>query len=522
MLITDHGRFTSFLDEIFVKIEGTIPLAQTARPTDGEIDPPSISLDSVVDTVSNLIQPTTDILSIQSKPSLPSAVDTTALDKNAHSIQNVPSEEKSSGTISNEKSRTKNNLVLGLAFDTDAKYFAVFCGSFHKYAINANAVVFINTPVSAQHTDIASKNRVQIIETDVQKIEPSYLRKYHPSSLRWILFHRYLSENNRYRLFNYIWLNDVRDTVFQSNPFDMLNFMKYNDDMRTNSARSNFFYAFEEEGFLSISDCEWNKNWISDCFDEQTYLDVQDKTILCSGASVGTVETVVRYVEVMSKILSGENIPESNIMNYFPRCERNGVDQGIHNVIMHKNLIPSIKILSGFNDIAIHMQSASAYILDFSPVQVFNGNNTLLPVVHQYDRSFTLTSSLASEYVSWVNMSYPDEEWKKEPSCAPYQRVHNIDLFEGKGDVKMLRVISAASCCIVCTEMRKLATNNIQAKNCNSFVFKDGECYLKHCDEDDINAQYMISLAGNISKNMPAVTNMSIDTQLISAYLIPV
>ena len=46
----------------------------------------------------------------------------------------------------------------------------------------------------------------------------------------------------------------------------------------------------------------------------------------------------------------------------FPSCERNGVDQGIHNVLVHSNLIPNMKIWSQADGPVANMQAKVAII----------------------------------------------------------------------------------------------------------------------------------------------------------------
>jgi hypothetical protein len=54
---------------------------------------------------------------------------------------------------------------------------------------------------------------------------------------------------------------------------------------------------------------------------------VSDRPIICSGISLGTIDEMTEYIKLMTeKILSPD----------FAKCERNGVDQGIHNVLVHR------------------------------------------------------------------------------------------------------------------------------------------------------------------------------------------
>ncbi len=64
--------------------------------------------------------------------------------------------------------------------------------------------------------------------------------------------------------------------------------------------------------------------------------------IICSGVSCGSIGPVFSYIQLMAQIVTSNLISVSSLVpeNNFPRCERNGVDQGAHNVLVHTNQIP--------------------------------------------------------------------------------------------------------------------------------------------------------------------------------------
>jgi len=88
-----------------------------------------------------------------------------------------------------QDSLKKLNLVLALAFHTDPKYFAVFCGSLNKYVkSNIKAVIFVNSPVPSMYYRIIqelesestsgidhsgpSSGMIELISVDVQELKP--------------------------------------------------------------------------------------------------------------------------------------------------------------------------------------------------------------------------------------------------------------------------------------------------------------------------------------------------------------
>jgi hypothetical protein len=73
---------------------------------------------------------------------------------------------------------------------------------------------------------------------------------------------------------------------------------------------------------------------------------ISDKPIICSGISMGTKQAVEDYVAQMTKNVLAPS---------FKQCERNGADQGVHNVLVHRyedhikhlSVLPALPSLPG-------------------------------------------------------------------------------------------------------------------------------------------------------------------------------
>lgn len=128
---------------------------------------------------------------------------------------------------------------------------------------------------------------------------------------------------------------DIRDTAFQSDPFSLIDIVT--------KASDNILYTLAEETVSSIGECGWNSGWIQDCFGESVYQKLRSNTISCSGVSIGSYSMALRYTKLLSDIFHGDQSIINSSM--FPQCERNGVDQGVHNVILGLNLLPEMKLL---------------------------------------------------------------------------------------------------------------------------------------------------------------------------------
>jgi hypothetical protein len=104
---------------------------------------------------------------------------------------------------------------------------------------------------------------------------------------------------------------------------------------------------------------------------------------------VGSIDTVLPYLSEMRSITLG-----TSGYGKFPTCERNGVDQGVHNVLVHTDKIKNMKIWSQSNSPVLNLQAKMARV---EGMVVKNNHGDLVAVVHQYDRYPELQRELFKE-----------------------------------------------------------------------------------------------------------------------------
>lgn len=256
---------------------------------------------------------------------------------------------------------------------------------------------------------------------------------------------------------------DVRDTYFQRDPFTIFT---------ADTPSLNVFGGVESK---AIRRCGWNSGWIRDCFGERTLTAIGNEKIICSGVTAGTMEEVAQYIDIMGGIALGEEsyqrINNKALSNKFPTCERNGVDQGIHNVLVHMKLLPSLHLYDQRSGPVANLQAKVATV---DGDKVYNANNQLVHVVHQYDRYPDFQKLLFLKYVDWINVADFVGEWNAASQCKAYNYRENVDIFKGKCDLAAKGgATSAVSCCKHCND----------AIGCQAFTFVGGTCFLKSCKE---------------------------------------
>ncbi|RYH15499.1 hypothetical protein EON65_31695 [archaeon] len=218
------------------------------------------------------------------------------------------------------------NLVLGLDFDIDAAHLAIFSYSLRKHSPNAVVILFINFHVAyfPRIEKILTETGVVCMCVRPELLTPKVIRSFHPSSLRWILYDRLLNsvilnDNTIYinqdhiddlyihritynssesttlgrkktfaKLFDKIIALDVRDSVFQSDPFlviaDLppLSVSSKPPPYSYRNAFRHLLYVFAEDVTSSLGKCGWNSGWVKDCFGENTLGVVAHNYVICS------------------------------------------------------------------------------------------------------------------------------------------------------------------------------------------------------------------------------------------------
>jgi hypothetical protein len=178
------------------------------------------------------------------------------------------------------------------------------------------------------------------------------------------------------------------------------------------------------------------------------------KTIICSGISMGTTNEVAAYLKTMSETMETEA---------FSKCERNGVDQGVHNVLVHTGRIDGLKVHDQASGWVANLQAGRAKI---TKNVVLNQRGERVSVVHQYDRFKDLQASYFKKYVFW---ELPSEK----ETCKLFTVAKNKELFKKKCDLKVTSGHSTSHCCESC----------LRVKQCKAFSFAGSQCFLKSCAE---------------------------------------
>ena len=272
----------------------------------------------------------------------------------------------------------KPNAIVGMAANVAFDYLYHFVRSARE-ACRA-CVVLLYMPqkdVTPRVQSLLSYWKAEVFVFD--SLLASYTAKqqsFHPSSTRWMMMYDRMAQATAAAQYNALFLTDVRDTVFQSDPFEAV--MTDGDGL----------YVAMENGAVSIAQEGWNSGWVKDCFGAAVLQQVGGSVVSCSGTTLGTWEAALQYLKLMA-----DNIRQRE------SCERNGVDQGVHNVIVHTQLMGSTPVHQVSNErgqIATVQSLRTLHRNEYGVV--VNEAGEAVSVVHQIDRSKLLLAQLDRQY----------------------------------------------------------------------------------------------------------------------------
>jgi len=148
--------------------------------------------------------------------------------------------------------------------------------------------------------------------------------------------------------------------AFQSDPFEIVD--------------EPGLYVFNGVESMTIGEDGWNGGWVKDCFGEKVFQEVYHSPIVCSGVSIGSSKIVYEYVDQMA---------DTMVTPEFSKCERNGVDQGVHNVLLHTGRVDR-GVVRTFDQRTGPVANMQAHVMDLKgDFSVVNKRGELVSIMHQ-------------------------------------------------------------------------------------------------------------------------------------------
>lgn len=179
----------------------------------------------------------------------------------------------------------------------------------------------------------------------------------HIYNFRHFLYYDYLLKHGS--KFEKVLITDVKDVVFQNNPFNV-------------TIEEKIYVAVENISIL-IEGCKCTSKWIRKGYGDEIVEVMKKKEVICAGTTLAPVTLMKRYLLRL--------IQEFSVVKEVYRC----ADQAMHNVLLHQNKIGPVFKCYNFKGPILTVGTEPSYFLN-KQRQLIDEKGVIIPIVHQYDR----------------------------------------------------------------------------------------------------------------------------------------
>jgi hypothetical protein len=193
---------------------------------------------------------------------------------------------------------------------------------------------------------------------------------HHISSARYFLYYDYFLRHHG--AFDSVMLTDVRDVLFQDDPFTF--------------PQPQPLLFFLEGSQQRIGTEPYNRQWMLRLYGRRALRSFGGQRIVCSGITIGRADAVLRYLELVCDELARLS---SRIGG------RVGCDQGVHNYLVWSKRFPESALLENGRGPVLTMGiEAPERFRNVANGWLLNDDGSRVAVVHQYDRHERCAKSL--------------------------------------------------------------------------------------------------------------------------------
>ncbi len=228
------------------------------------------------------------------------------------------------------------------------------------------------------------KGRVVLFVEDLKSNLAKYLRKhsiepclYESSHIpvtnqRYILYKRFIEQEDG---IGQIMLTDVRDVIFQGNPFTLCN--------------TDNLYCFEEDKSMTLANCYYNSKWIHQAYGKNVLAQIGHNPIICSGVTIGSYSKILQYLEILCRKLA--TVPPVW-----------GIDQGIHNFLIRSGKISHVVIYTNESGPVYTLHHVRPNSININKNGYITNESGMPCVIHQYDRHPLLKVAVQKKYITFL------------------------------------------------------------------------------------------------------------------------
>lgn len=258
------------------------------------------------------------------------------------------------------------DLILGTVENYDFYEFRRFLMTLRQTRFRGHACLFVGPGISRRTVAKIRKYGVEVVryrgafpfvanphpDAPHALPEPIYVFNY-----RHFLYYNYLLKHGT--IFRNVLLTDVKDVVFQRDPFAF--------------AVGDRIHVAMENPDIPVGSCPWTSQWILAGYPPEVLERLQDEEMSCAGTTLAPVPRMMRYLELM--------LAEIARMKDAYEC----ADQAAHNLLLHEGKLEPANRLRNFEGPILTVGTEPRYELN-DDKELVNHDGSAIAVVHQYDR----------------------------------------------------------------------------------------------------------------------------------------
>src|SRR6266496_2417436 len=208
------------------------------------------------------------------------------------------------------------NLILGTATNYTTKEIAPFIRSLRDTGYRDDVVLWVSD------LDSATKRLLKRYGVHLQYAWEMDFMPFDSLLSRFFAYYGFLrAMENRDQHADGVFLTDVRDVVFQADPF--------------HSPPAGDIVVYLEDASKTLDTCGWCSRWLREGFGEEALEELRGRRISCAGTVLGTWNGMLRYL-LMMQMTTFEATAAAR--------RRWGFDQGVHNMLVHHNRLSGLTI----------------------------------------------------------------------------------------------------------------------------------------------------------------------------------
>lgn len=271
----------------------------------------------------------------------------------------------------------KRQLIIGVVKGYSYRLLQGFLLSLRQVNYRGDLCMFLSENLGQRTKRILIRQGVKIIEF---KESSPFLEGLEPlatgmpavmsiNNYRYLLYYSYLMQHRD--AYDQVMISDVRDVVFQRDPFAF--------------EMDNNLCCFLETKSIQIKDSDINRDWLDAVAGEAARKTIQDQYISCSGITYGPTDAMLQYLEAFLEHLKKVPVAEG------------GTDQGIHNYLIYTHKINNLRLFDNESGPVLTMHFMDEYRVNDQGL-VCNEQGRAVNVIHQYDRHPALAQRYLQQY----------------------------------------------------------------------------------------------------------------------------